>query len=94
LALAWRLRGAGQLDQAEAESRIAAALDPAAIDGHWVLAEVYLQRGDFASAEREALEVKARSSKPADWTTLGEIYARTGRVGNAQAYMRLLKDDR
>lgn len=90
LALAWRLRGAGQLDRAEAEARIANALDPASIDGYWVLAEVYLRRGDYVAAERAALEVKARSSRPADWTTLGEIYARTGRIGDARSYMRLL----
>ena len=94
LALAWRLRGAGQLSRAESEAHIANALDPAAIDGHWVLAEVYLRRGDYAAAEREALEVKARSSRPADWTTLGEIYARTGRVGEARSYMSLLTRER
>jgi len=94
LALAWRLRGADQLERAEAEARIAIALDPAGIDGHWVLAEVYLRRGDYAAAEREALEVKARSSRPADWTTLGEIYARTGRVGETRSYMRLLTQER
>ena len=94
LALAWRLRGDGQLNRAESEARIANALDPGAIDGHWVLAEVYLRRGDFAAAEREALEVKARTSRPADWTTLGEIYARTGRIGEARSYMRLLTQER
>ncbi len=94
LALAWRLRGAGQLDKAEAESRIATALDPAVIDGYWILAEVNLRRSDYATAERAALEVKARASKPADWTTLGEIYARTGRVSEARAYIRLLKAER
>jgi DNA-binding SARP family transcriptional activator/TolB-like protein len=94
LALAWRLRGAGQLDKAEAEAHIASALDPAAVDGYWVLAEVYLRRGDYVTAEREALEVKARYSKPADWNTLGEIYARTGRVSEARDYMRLLMQER
>jgi tetratricopeptide (TPR) repeat protein len=94
LALAWRLRGAGQLDRAEAEARIANALDPAAIDGYWVLAEVFLRRGDYAAAERAALQVKQRSARPADWTTLGEIYARTGRIAEARAYMRLLMDER
>lgn len=53
-------RCAGQLDKAEAEAHIASALDPAAVDGYWVLAEVYLRRGDYVTAEREALEVKAR----------------------------------
>jgi DNA-binding SARP family transcriptional activator/TolB-like protein/Tfp pilus assembly protein PilF len=94
LALAWRLRGAGQLDKAEVEAHIASALDPAAVDGYWVLAEVYLRRGDYVTAEREALEVKARYSKPADWNTLGEIYARTGRVSEARDYMRLLMRER
>jgi DNA-binding SARP family transcriptional activator/TolB-like protein/Tfp pilus assembly protein PilF len=94
LALAWRLRGAGQLDRAEAEARIANALDPSAIDGYWVLAEVSLRRGDYAAAERDALMVKQRSERPADWTTLGEIYARTGQTGKARAYMRLLMDER
>jgi DNA-binding SARP family transcriptional activator/TolB-like protein/Tfp pilus assembly protein PilF len=94
LALAWRLRGAGQLDRAAAEARIAKVLDPAAIDGYWILAEVSLRRGDYAAAEREALEVKARSSRPADWTTLGEIYARTGRIVEARSYMRVLMQER
>jgi Tfp pilus assembly protein PilF len=94
LALAWRLRGAGQLDRAEAEARIANALDPSAIDGYWVLAEVALRRGDYAAAERDALEVKQRSERPADWTTLGEIYARTGQTDKARSYMRVLMDER
>jgi predicted Zn-dependent protease len=88
------LRGAGQLDRAAAEARIAKVLDPAAIDGYWILAEVSLRRGDYAAAEREALEVKARSSRPADWTTLGEIYARTGRIVEARSYMRVLMQER
>ena len=94
LALAWRLRGDGQLSRADSQARIATALDPAAIDGHWVLAEVYLRRGNYAAAEREALEVKARTSRPADWTTLGEIYARTGRIREARSYMKLLTQER
>ena len=49
-ALAWRLRGAGQLDRAEEEARVALALDSLVSDGHYILAEVYLRRGDYASA--------------------------------------------
>lgn len=93
LGLAWRLRGAGELSRAEAEARVALSIDPAVADGHWILAEVYTRRGDYVTAEREALEVKARGGSPADWTTLGEIYARTGRVSEARAYMRLLKEE-
>jgi TolB-like protein/Tfp pilus assembly protein PilF len=94
LGLAWRLRGAGELDRAEEEARVALAIDPGPADGHWILAEVYTRRGDYVTAEREALEVKARGGSPADWTTLGEIYARTGRVSEARDYMRLLMQER
>ena len=55
---------------------------------------MYLRRGDYVTAERKALQVKARSARPADWTTLGEIYARTGRVSEARSYMRLLEQER
>jgi adenylate cyclase len=90
-ALGWRLRGAGELDRAEEEARVALALDPLVSDGHFILAEVYLRRGDYASAERAALAFKTqRRRNPWAWTTLGEIYARTGRVDEARAYMKLL----
>jgi DNA-binding SARP family transcriptional activator/TolB-like protein/Tfp pilus assembly protein PilF len=89
-ALGWRLRGAGELDRAEEEARVALALDSLVFDGHYILAEVALRRGDYATAERAALVFKAARRTPSSWTTLGEIYARTGRVDEARAYMRLL----
>jgi DNA-binding SARP family transcriptional activator/TolB-like protein/Tfp pilus assembly protein PilF len=86
-ALAWRLRGADQLDKAATEARIALALDTAAIDGHWILAEVYLRSGRFAEAEQSARRyVRAGGDIPANSTTLGEILARTGRTSEASAY--------
>ena len=86
-ALAWRLRGADQLARAADEARIALALDPNLIDGHWVLAEVCLRCGQFAEAEQSARRyVDAGGDVPANSTTLGEILARTGRTSEANAY--------
>jgi predicted Zn-dependent protease len=51
-----------------------------------------LRRQDYANAEREALEVKARGGSPTSLTTLGEIYARTGRITEARAYIRSLME--
>ena len=86
-ALGWRLRGADQLDKAATEARIALALDSTAIDGHWILAEVFLRRGQFAEAERSARRyISAGGDVPANSTTLGEILARTGRTSEANAY--------
>ena len=86
-ALAWRLRGAGQLDRAATEARIALALDTAAIDGYWILAEVFLRRGQFADAEQSARRyIRAGGDGPANSTTLGEILARSGRTSEASAY--------
>jgi DNA-binding SARP family transcriptional activator/TolB-like protein/Tfp pilus assembly protein PilF len=86
-ALAWRLRGAGQLDKAATEARIALALDSAAIDGYWILAEVFLRRGQLAEAEQSARRyIRAGGDVPANSTTLGEILARTGRRSEASAY--------
>jgi protein O-mannosyl-transferase len=92
LALAWRLRGAGELDRAEEEARRSLALDPGPAEGHFILAEVYLRRGAYGNAEREALEDKAVGGSPARWTTLGEIYARTGRIREARSYMKSLME--
>jgi len=89
-ALGWRLRGAGELDRADEEARVALALDTRAYDAHFILAEVYLRRGDYVAAERAALAYKSVRRNPPAWTTLGEVYARTGRVAEARAYMRLL----
>lgn len=87
LALAWRLRGANQLERAAAEARIGLALDSSAIDGYWILAEVSLRRGDYVAAELEARRyVDAGADVPANNTTLGEILARTGRMAEATAY--------
>lgn len=86
-ALAWRFRGADRLDRAADEARIGLALDPSSIDGHWILAEVFLRRGDFAQAEECArLYIDAGGDVPANSTTLGEILARTGRTAEASAY--------
>jgi tetratricopeptide (TPR) repeat protein len=87
-ALAWRLRGADRLDRAADEARIGLALDSNSIDGHWILAEVFLRRGDFAQAEDCARRYIAAGGGdvPANSTTLGEILARTGRVSEATAY--------
>ena len=86
-ALAWRLRGADQLARAADEARIALALDPNLIDGHWVLAEVSLRTGQFAEAEQSARRyIDAGGDVPANSTTLGEILARTGRTTEANAY--------
>ena len=87
-ALGWRLLGLGQLDRAIEEARIALALDSSAIDAHWILAEAYLRRRDYAQSEYHAREyvVASGNELPANSTTLGEIYARTGRVADAEAY--------
>jgi Tfp pilus assembly protein PilF/TolB-like protein len=86
-ALAWRFRGADRLDRAADEARIGLALDPSSIDGHWILAEVFLRRGDFAQAEEHARRyIDAGGDVPANSTTLGEILARTGRTAEANAY--------
>jgi len=88
LGLAWRFRGAGYLDRAIDEAHIALALDATASDANWTLAEVYLRRGDFERAEHHAREylVVSGDEVPANSTTLGEIYARTGRVSEARTY--------
>ncbi len=91
MALGWRLRGAGELGRAEEEARIVLALEPGRLEGHFILAEVYLRRGDYVTAEREALQLQDGS--PARRTTLGEIYARTGRINEARSYMRLLTQE-
>ena len=87
-ALAWRLRGAGHLDRAIDEAHIALALDATASDANWILAEVYLRRSDFERAEHHAREYLLVSGDevPANSTTLGEIYARTGRFSDARAH--------
>jgi DNA-binding SARP family transcriptional activator/Tfp pilus assembly protein PilF len=86
-ALAWRYRGADRLDRAADEARIGLALDPTSIDGYWVLAEVFLRRGDLTQAEEYARRyVDAGGDVPANSTTLGEILARTGRTSEARAY--------
>ena len=87
-ALAWRLRGANQLERAATEARIGLALDPTSIDGHWILAEVHLRRGELAQAEESARRYVAAGGGdvPANMTTLGEILARTGRIAEASAY--------
>ena len=87
-ALAWRLRGAGHLDRAIEEAHIALALDATASDANWILAEVYLRRADYERAEHHAREylVVSGDEVPANSTTLGEIYARTGRVSEARTY--------
>jgi len=88
LALAWRLALAGDLDRAEQETRAAIALEPQVLDGHWILAEVSLMRGDFKAAEREALLLKAHpSAVPPNYSMLGEVYGRTGRNVEARAYI-------
>ena len=92
-ALAWRLRGADSLSRAATEARTTLALDPSIADSWWILAEVSLRRGDVVSAEREALRHKAMTGAfPAGWTTLGEIYARTGREKEARAYLAELRE--
>jgi serine/threonine-protein kinase len=91
LAMAWRLRGAGELDRAEEAASTGLALAPDGLDGHWVLAEVYLQQGDYAAAEREALTLRATEGTAApNWSMLGEIYGHTGREPEARAYLRQL----
>lgn len=86
-ALAWRLRGADQLERAADEARIGLALDSSSIDGYWILAEVFLRRGQFAEAEESARQyTRAGGDVPANSTTLGEILARTGRTAEATAY--------
>ena len=86
-ALGWRLRGANQLERAASESHIALALDSTAIDAYWILAEVFLRRGQFAEAEQYARRyIRAGGDVPANSTTLGEILARSGQVSEANAY--------
>lgn len=87
-AFAWRLRGANQLERAATEAGIGLALDSTVIDGHWILAEVYLRRGDLAQAERSARRYidAGGGDVPANNTALGEILARTGRIAEAKAY--------
>lgn len=87
-ALAWRLRGAGHLDRAIEEAHIALALEPTLSDPHWILAEVYLRQSEYERAEHHAREYIASSGDevPANATTRGEIYARTGRAVEARAY--------
>ncbi len=92
LALAWRLRGADQLDRAASEVRTGLALDSSIIDGHWIQAEVYLRRRQFAEAERSAREyIAAGGDVPANSTTLGEILAKTGKVAEAREYAARLE---
>ena len=87
IALAWRLRGADQLERAATEARIALELDPASIDGYWILAEVFLRRRQYAEAEQHARRYfREGGDVPANSTTLGEILARSGRTSEANAY--------
>jgi DNA-binding SARP family transcriptional activator/TolB-like protein/tetratricopeptide (TPR) repeat protein len=87
VALGWRLRGADQLEPAAREAHIALGLDSAAIDAYWILAEVFLRRGDYREAEKYARRyIEAGGDVPANSTTLGEILARSGRVAEATAY--------
>jgi DNA-binding SARP family transcriptional activator/TolB-like protein/Tfp pilus assembly protein PilF len=87
LSLAWRLRGANQLEPAAHEAHIALGLDSTAIDAYWILAEVFLRRGDYREAEKYARRfVDTGSDVPANSTTLGEILARSGQVTEANAY--------
>lgn len=86
-ALGWRLRGANQLEAAAREAHTALALDSTAIDAYWILAEVFLRRGDYREAEKYARRyVNAGGDVPANSTTLGEILARSGQVTEAKAY--------
>ena len=86
-ALAWRLRGADQLERAATEAGIALELDPASIDGYWILAEVFLRRGQYAEAEQHARRyIREGGDVPANSTTLGEILARSGRTSEANAF--------
>ncbi len=86
-ALGWRLRGANQLERAAREAHIALALDSTAIDAYWILAEVFLRRGDYREAEKYARRyIDAGGDVPANSTTLGEILARSGQVAEANAY--------
>ena len=87
IALAWRLRGANQLEPAAREANIALGLDPTAIDAYWILAEVFLRRGNYREAEKYARRyIDAGGDVPANSTTLGEILARSGQVAEANAY--------
>jgi Tfp pilus assembly protein PilF len=86
-ALGWRLRGANQLEPAAREAHIALALDSTVIDAYWILAEVFLRRGDYREAETYARRyINAGGDVPANSTTLGEILARSGQVAEATAY--------
>ena len=86
-ALAWRLRGANQLEPAAREAHIALGLDSTTIDAYWILAEVFLRRGDYREAEKYARRyIDAGGDVPANSTTLGEILARSGQVAEANAY--------
>ena len=82
------MRGAGHLDRAIEEAHIALALEPTLSDPHWILAEVYLRRSEYERAEHHAREYNVSSGDevPANATTRGEIYARTGRAVEARAY--------
>ena len=80
-ALGWRLRGANQLERAAREAHIALALDSTAIDAYWILAEVFLRRGNYREAEKYARRyIDAGGDVPANSTTLGEILARSAIV--------------
>jgi DNA-binding SARP family transcriptional activator/Tfp pilus assembly protein PilF len=86
-ALGWRLRGANQLERAAREAHIALGLDSTAIDAYWILAEVFLRRGDYREAEKYARRyIDAGGDVPANSTTLGEILARSGQMAEATAY--------
>jgi serine/threonine-protein kinase len=86
-ALGWRLRGANQLERAAREAHIALGLDSTAIDAYWILAEVFLRRGDYREAEKWARRyIAAGGDVPANSTTLGEILARSGQGAEASDY--------
>lgn len=61
LALAWRLRGADQLERAAAEARVGLALDSNALDGYWILAEVFLRRGELAAGKEPRFQALVRA---------------------------------